>query len=135
MGCSAAVVVSVSLVDCFSESFSESLSFCEDAPSSTSTSCARGDEVTQEVQMNVMRSKKEILRRFVDCLPSALPNADGGLSLPDGELLPFPLVLLRRGRVLTGTDIEEAVQELASLLPTCLVSDGGGVLGAIDESV
>lgn len=133
MGCSAAVVVSVSFVDCFSESCDESLSFCEDAPSSTSTSCVRGDEVTQDVQMNVIRSKNEILRRFVDCLPSALPNRDGGLSLPDDG--PLPLVLLRRCRGLTGTVIEDAVQELASLLSTCLVSDGGGGLRAIDGSV
>lgn len=108
-GCSA---VSSSLVLSFSDSFSDSLSFCDDAPSSTSTSCVRGEDVTHDVQINVIRSKKEILRRFADCLPSLLlPDIDDGFSLVVTVPLPFPLPLLRLERALTGTVIADAVHE------------------------
>ena len=126
VGCSA--VHSVSFVLCFSEA---SLSLC-DAPSSTSTSCVRGDDVTQEVHMNVMRSRNEILRRFVDCFPSRLPATDGGFSLLDVVPFPFPLLLLRRERDLTGTVTEDAVQVAVAWPAVWLVSCD--VLGAAIEA-
>lgn len=132
-GCSA---VSVSFVNCFSDSFSESLSLWDDAPSSTSTSCVRGDEVTQEVQMKVMRSKNEILRRFADCLPSLLPDREDDFSLLDPMPFPLFLLFLRRERVFTGTVNEDVVKEDLSF--SCLWLDSGGasgLRGAIDASV
>lgn len=102
LGCSAH---SSSLSGTFSVScFSDWWVWC-DAPSSTSTSCVRGEELTHEVQMNVTLLKKEIFRRFVDCFPSLLADPDGTFSTVPAEA-PFPcplsLPLLRLLRVLTG---------------------------------
>lgn len=82
--------------------------------------------------MNVMRSKKVILRRFADCLPSLLlPDIDDGFSFIETPL-PFPLLFLRLERGLTGTVIEDAVHEPVSFWSVRFVSGGFG--GAIDVS-
>ena len=101
-------------------------SFCSDwcdAPSSTSMSCAREESAppTQQVQMFVMRSNSEILRRFVvDCL-LLLVGVCGALEafLPLECEPPLPvaiaLKLFRRDRRLwTGTVTVDAAQRPAS---------------------
>ena len=106
-----------SLPDCFSGFF---CSEGRDAPSSTSMSCVRGDWVTQQVQMNEIRSRKEIFRRLVDCFPSMLGVGDGVafsvllVALPLLCAPSFPL--FRRVRPLTGIVSVDATHDPFSLL-------------------
>ena len=92
----------------------------------------RGEDVTQDVQINVICLKNEILRRFVDCLPSVLlPDSDDVFSLIDALLLPFPLLFLRFERDLVV--MEDAVQEPVSFCVAWL--DSGSGVTAIDPVV
>lgn len=98
-------VVSLEVDVLFSASWT--MIFSEDGPSSTSISCARGENVTQQVQKCVMRPMSDGLRlRCEGLLPSLLVGVDDMVASASS------LRVFRRVRFLTGIVSVEVTQLL-----------------------